>query len=1255
VDYPFENLGPDRFQEFCQAVLAKRYPATQMFPVRQPDGGRDAIVYVDEGLSDFVMYQVKFVTKLAAREDPHKWLLDVMQEEAPKVKMQVPKGAKAYVLMTNIAGTAHEDVGSIDRMNALLSESLGVPSICLWRADLARDLDGLWDLKWVYPELMTGPDLIRAIVEGGLSEDQARRSSAIRAYVQRQSSLEAVVKFKQVDLQSNLLDLFVDVNAAAPRRLRESDQGTIYRHLLQEIALDYLERRMISSPPDFVDGGLDMFGDDSTGVGAATLLLHARLFEVFPWAVLEGAPGQGKSTITQYIGQVHRSRILGDAATIRALPEHHRKMPVRLPMKLELRDFATWLAKKNPFSAHSEPLDNAPYWSPSLESFLAAQVAHYSGGTHFVVDDLLAVCRLSAMLLLLDGLDEVADIAMRRDVVGEITAGVERLRANCASLQVVVTSRPAAFANSPGLPEDKFAYFEMMSLNRPLTNEYAAKWIAAKGLDERVAADVTRTLAEKLEQPHLKDLARNPMQLVILLSLIHTRGASLPDKRTALYDSYVELFFNRESEKTPVVREWRDLLISIHRYVAWCIHSEVEKGQTTGAIEQEALRQLVRAYLARQGHDVRLVDELFSGVRERVAMLVSRVQGTLEFEVQTLREYFAARYLYETAPYSPTGNERRGPKPARFAAIARSFYWLNVTRFYAGCYSSGELAGLAQSIEELAERDGYELTSHPRALASMLLADWVFAQQPRTMESVLNFALDGGHLKLLLASSSHSVGQSSGIVLPAQCGRDALMDHCFELLASGVPTDYEDDIIALLRANGGQPELFQRWRAALEQDTEHRRDWLDRAGDLGILANASWEEIAAAFGDEFGVGAIRILNRCGRLEFVYSTVEKYEVTLDAILDDMVRVYAWFDSGEISVVQFVGLALAGGILAAAFRGRQDGPLADKWSVEVGISSALIPAIGNGVDESADVFVSNVLELSQRDTAEWANRIELWDQVIETARDCWGERLITFALANLAAGVRSGVEADEYRSLFDVGQSLARRAHYARQRSEDADWWRVQFAEAKSAFDRFFVGLLYFSWVSPETLGATAIEADEHVSNLSSDEQTDLLWAVRHARTDLRDESGSQFDLDPRSLPETLSTDFIVMLAARCDSELAEKLEFRYLRDYSGDDARVLRLKASAVMARARAGQESWENAARYCSLLYAQGFDLLSAAYRRRSDAEARMDPDTARAICAAPQDYPNFLIREAEGRCRESIGFESVADVAEREGWFVER
>jgi hypothetical protein len=94
------------------------------------------------------------------------------------------------------------------------------------------------------------------------------------------------------------------------------------------------------------------------------------------------------------------------------------------------------------------------------------------------------------------------------------------------------------------------------------------------------------------------------MQLTILLSLIYNRGSSLPDKRTALYDSYVDLFFNREAEKTPVVKKYRDLLLDIHKHIAWVLHSEAEQHAKSGSITQGALHDCIQVYLEEQGYEL---------------------------------------------------------------------------------------------------------------------------------------------------------------------------------------------------------------------------------------------------------------------------------------------------------------------------------------------------------------------------------------------------------------------------------------------------------------------------------------------------------------------------------------------------------------------------------------------------------------------------------------------------------------------------
>ena len=317
--------------------------------------------------------------------------------------------------------------------------------------------------------------------------------------------------------------------------------------------------------------------------------------------------------------------------------------------------------------------DAPEQWQDSLESFLAHQIAHQSGGADFTVADLHAVARLSALLLVFDGLDEVADFERRRMVVERISRGTSRLNDISASIQTVVTSRPAAFTDSPGLPDTDFTHLHLASIDRPLIDEYAEKWMRARRLEGREASDVRRVLKVKLDQPHLRELARNPMQLAILLSLIQTRGGSLPDKRTALYDSYVDLFFSREGEKSPIVRDHRDLLIDIHRYLAWILHAEAQTKRTAGSASVERLRHLVEAYLTEEGHDASLAQKLFAGMVERVVALVSRVEGTYEFEVQPLREYFAARHLYDTAPYSPPGRECGGTLPDRFDALAQGY------------------------------------------------------------------------------------------------------------------------------------------------------------------------------------------------------------------------------------------------------------------------------------------------------------------------------------------------------------------------------------------------------------------------------------------------------------------------------------------------------------------------------------------------------------------------------------------------------
>ena len=218
-------------------------------------------------------------------------------------------------------------------------------------------LDNAWNLKFAHPALFTGTDLLRLVVEASPSEGRERRQNAIRAFLSDQFEYDREVKFKQAELENDLFDLFTDVPLLP---WKDPFEG---KHREVELLLASFSRVATSASgsvdSDGVDRWLEMvwgrasgFGGyyprDEVWLGTASLLLDRDFQQAEPFVILEGAPGQGKSTIAQYICQVHRIRMLAHKGS-GTVDNGHLNSPLRLPFKVELRDFATWLSGSNPF------------------------------------------------------------------------------------------------------------------------------------------------------------------------------------------------------------------------------------------------------------------------------------------------------------------------------------------------------------------------------------------------------------------------------------------------------------------------------------------------------------------------------------------------------------------------------------------------------------------------------------------------------------------------------------------------------------------------------------------------------------------------------------------------------------------------------------------------------------------------------------------------------------------------------------------
>ena len=152
-------------------------------------------------------------------------------------------------------------------------------------------------------------------------------------------------------------------------------------------------------------------------------------------------------------------------------------------------------------------------------------------------------------LILLDGLDEVADPDLRKAVV----AWVETQMAAHAPNRFMVTSRPHGYHGNPlsGVAVLAVQPFDQTQVEKFVTNWYRANEIMSAQKDDpgvrMVAQDGAEDLLNRLRNtPSLADLAVNPL-LLTMIATVHRYRSSLPGRRVELYAEICEVFLGQAS------------------------------------------------------------------------------------------------------------------------------------------------------------------------------------------------------------------------------------------------------------------------------------------------------------------------------------------------------------------------------------------------------------------------------------------------------------------------------------------------------------------------------------------------------------------------------------------------------------------------------------------------------------------------------------------------------------------------------------
>lgn len=1246
MTYGYENLGDDRFQQLCQAILTTAHNDVQCLPVGQPDGGRDAFTRLSHysARHDAVVFQVKF-SKNPTHKDERTVIQELIKTESAKVEQLRQLGLQRYYLLTNVSGTSHLNSGSIDRINDELSRAFKVPAFCWWRDDLDRRIDANASIKWSFPDIIRGSDILQGLFEGRFGNEAPRRLTAIKAYLAHQHKYDSQLKFKQVDLEKGLVDLFVDVPAAATGPSDPRDWENWRAHFETSPVFSALIK----------EGGRGYALDEEDSIGAVQALVDPAVTAGLPRVVIEGAPGQGKSTVTQYLCQLHRMSLLKKTYELGRVPPKLRPRDVRLPLRIDIRDYATWLSGHSPF--HDENIDSSiDKFSPSLESFIAAQISAQSGGLQFSSDDLLAFAANSALLIVLDGFDEVADISTRNRLVREISDAATRFDGNSISNQIIVTSRPAAFANSPGFPKDEWQYIQILPLTRFAISGYTEKWISGHNFDSKERRDITNVLSEKLEFPHVRELARNPMQLAILLALISTQGASLPNKRTSLYDRYIDIFFNRESEKSKVVRDKRELLIDIHRYLAWTLQVEAENDAKAGNISEKRLRQILREYLSELGHDPSLVDELFVGMVERVVALVSRVQGTFEFEVQPLREYFAARYLYDTAPYIPAGSTKSGSIMDRFDALARNAYWLNVTRFYCGCYSTGELSSLVDGLIAIGQSEQYSGTAYVNDLAFTLLGDYVFSQQPRSVDRLTEFLFDENSIRLMLASIFEVKGIGE-LALPEGSGRAKLLNTATETYKEARQFDTAFASATLIRSNLGSGDAMDIWEQAKSMFPPDQA--LSFGSFLGIIEDIPNNDLIELV-DAGGAKALRICFYRGRADVLSLKPELWHKFIDLLLDGNT---AWLGfrrnssknlgPQEASIRCVLTLLGALTSLQGADDQKKRPSLLNLMHRFGGPRGTSVPELfeSDHALETPILFNHDLVAAAENLIKSDLSRTSVFEHNVSTFLDLmirnFGHRaLIIDAAISSFEWFRQGNEAIQYTGILATLAELQNK-------SRDNSWWKNKLSTAIDEDDSVLLIKSYLAWIDEASL-MDSLEAFSSFIDTLPPEKYHLLY-ISCTRRSIPYPAPDKDMLRPGFISGTtkkIGCRTVALISAFVSADDRDILFKDFLYGYDGCDDDIIDARTNGAWQYAVRNPEFWPAALEIIAFGYSHCIALNRSFPTPDHDTLPVLE---AKNITQNPADYPLTVVGLAERTLMEKtrLGVIPVGSVAERDQWFM--
>jgi formylglycine-generating enzyme required for sulfatase activity len=394
------------------------------------------------------------------------------------------------------------------------------------------------------------------------------------------------------------------------------------------------------------------------------LRAHKRL-------VVLGDPGSGKTTLLKYMAMTFARDPKCETGLVE---ERLQVKEVRLPILLPLRDFAKHLQEN-----YKDPSTDGPL-------LLLNYLNVYFRNQDIQLPERFFADRLQQgeCLVLLDGVDEVADLPMRH----RIARIIERFTIAYPNNRYVVTSRIVGYVDAARLGEN-YAVTTVRDFTWEDITTFVTYWnrsieiALAEGETPQAlfaAKQQTEALLKAIEgNERVRELAVNPLMLTVI-ALVQRYRAKLPERRAELYEEAIEVLLSHwdaaKGLSSGMMVNGRELDTGDRRSLLEPVALWMMEHHAREIEAEELKKQLGRRFLQMMTwRDVVKVVEMFLQLtNERSGLVTERGQGVYAFSHLTFQEHLAARAVSDKSDYVQYSLKRLGDSWWREVVLLEAGY-----------------------------------------------------------------------------------------------------------------------------------------------------------------------------------------------------------------------------------------------------------------------------------------------------------------------------------------------------------------------------------------------------------------------------------------------------------------------------------------------------------------------------------------------------------------------------------------------------